>query len=80
MIWLMAQRMEDPPEGANSLMQLNMGEGKTSVILPLLICRLADGNGRALLEVTVRKALYRGSTWEASSTAAASTPSYDLET
>lgn len=40
-----AKRMIDPPHGEtkHSVMQLNMGEGKTAVIVPILAARLADG-------------------------------------
>lgn len=39
-----AQQMISPSSGKNSVFQLNMGEGKTSVIIPLLVSALANGN------------------------------------
>ncbi|KAJ3496215.1 hypothetical protein NLG97_g2827 [Lecanicillium saksenae] len=39
-----AQIMRDPPERSNAVMQLNMGEGKSSVIIPILSASLAGGN------------------------------------
>jgi len=47
--------MIQPSSGANSLLQLNMGEGKSSVIVPILSSSLADGN--QLLRVVVLKPL-----------------------
>ncbi|KAF9870460.1 hypothetical protein CkaCkLH20_12127 [Colletotrichum karsti] len=38
-----ASRMRDPPMGRNAVMQLNMGEGKSSVIVPMTASYLADG-------------------------------------
>lgn len=38
-----AWRMIDPGPGGNSVLQLNMGEGKTSVITPIVVSRLTDG-------------------------------------
>ena len=40
-----------PESGQNSLLQLNMGEGKSSVIVPMVVCSLADGNLAARLIV-----------------------------
>ncbi|OAA71801.1 hypothetical protein LEL_09036 [Akanthomyces lecanii RCEF 1005] len=37
-------QMKDPPNGENSVMQLNMGEGKSSVIIPILSASLARGS------------------------------------
>jgi hypothetical protein len=48
-----AAKMREPPGGANSVMQLNMGEGKSSVIVPIVSAALADG-GR-LVRVVVAK-------------------------
>lgn len=48
-----AQQMQDPPEGNNAVMQLNMGEGKSSVIVPIVAAALADG--KQLLRVVVAK-------------------------
>ncbi|KAI6298480.1 hypothetical protein MCOR33_005373 [Pyricularia grisea] len=48
-----AQTMASPPDGRNSVMQLNMGEGKSSVIVPLVASLLADGN--QLVRVIVAK-------------------------
>jgi hypothetical protein len=50
-----AFHMLHPPEGQNSVMQLNMGEGKSSVIVPLIATALADGEH--LVRVVVLKAL-----------------------
>ena len=37
-----AKQMRSPPNGSNSVMQLNMGEGKSSVIVPIVAAALAD--------------------------------------
>jgi hypothetical protein len=47
--------MSTPSSGRNMVLQLNMGEGKTSVIVPIVAATLADGN--TLLRVVVLKAL-----------------------
>lgn len=39
-----AKHMIKPSSGANSVMQLNMGEGKSSVIVPMVATALADGS------------------------------------
>ncbi|KIW32045.1 uncharacterized protein PV07_03620 [Cladophialophora immunda] len=44
-----------PASGSNSVLQLNMGEGKTSTIIPLVVSALA--NGQSLCRVVVPKAL-----------------------
>lgn len=53
-----AKRMISPPEGTtkHSTMQLNMGEGKTAVIVPILASVLANGNQAC--QVTVLKSLF----------------------
>lgn len=38
-----AERMMRPLEDQNAVMQLNMGEGKTSVIMPIICASIADG-------------------------------------
>lgn len=38
-----AQQMIQPPGGDNAVMQLNMGEGKSSVIVPIVSTALGDG-------------------------------------
>lgn len=48
-----AAKMRDPPGGTNSVMQLNMGEGKSSVIVPIVSAALANGN--CLVRVVVAK-------------------------
>jgi len=48
-----AQQMRDPPSGMNAVMQLNMGEGKSSVIVPIVATALA--NGSRLVRVIVAK-------------------------
>ncbi|KAH7176975.1 hypothetical protein EDB81DRAFT_898494, partial [Dactylonectria macrodidyma] len=48
-----AQEMINPPENKNSVMQLNMGEGKSSVIVPIVATTL--GNGKQLVRVIVAK-------------------------
>ncbi|THU82236.1 hypothetical protein K435DRAFT_844470 [Dendrothele bispora CBS 962.96] len=50
-----AQEMMNPSNSANSVLQLNMGEGKSSVIVPMIASSLADG--RKLVRVVVLKAL-----------------------
>ena len=37
-----ARHMRDPPGGRNSVLQLNCGEGKSSVIVPMVAAALAD--------------------------------------
>jgi hypothetical protein len=51
-----AKAMIDPPDNENSVIQLNMGEGKTNVIVPLLISSLADG--KTLVRVIALKSLF----------------------
>lgn len=48
-----AAQMQTPPDGNNAVMQLNMGEGKSSVIVPIVAAALADG--KQLLRVIVAK-------------------------
>lgn len=50
-----ASSMIAPPENHNSIMQLCMGEGKTSVIVPIVAASLADGT--KLVRVVVLKPL-----------------------
>ncbi|KAI1811621.1 hypothetical protein GGS20DRAFT_592862 [Poronia punctata] len=46
-------QMRDPPSGKNAVMQLNMGEGKSSVIIPTIAASLADTT--RLVRVVVAK-------------------------
>lgn len=48
-----AQKMRKPPKNTNAVMQLNMGEGKSSVIIPILSASLAQG--KKLIRVFVGK-------------------------
>jgi len=48
-----ASRMREPPNNTNAVMQLNMGEGKSSVIVPIVAAHLADGS--KLVRVIVAK-------------------------
>ncbi|KAF6803347.1 hypothetical protein CMUS01_15112, partial [Colletotrichum musicola] len=48
-----AEKMRNPPSGKNTVMQLNMGEGKSSVIVPIVAAARADGS--ALVRVIVAK-------------------------
>ncbi|CAK7230005.1 hypothetical protein SCUCBS95973_007427 [Sporothrix curviconia] len=50
-----AKAMISPESGENSVYQLNMGKGKTSMIVPMVMCVLADG--RQLARLGVPKAL-----------------------
>jgi hypothetical protein len=50
-----AQEMIAPESGENSVCQLNMGEGKSSVIVPMVATALADGS--KLVRVVVLKPL-----------------------
>ncbi|KAF8551326.1 hypothetical protein OG21DRAFT_1541446 [Imleria badia] len=50
-----ANQMVSPRSGKNTAMQLNMGEGKSSVIVPIVVVELADG--AQLVRVIVPKAL-----------------------
>ncbi|KAI4225246.1 MAG: hypothetical protein L6R40_008378, partial [Gallowayella cf. fulva] len=50
-----AQEMISPSSGTNSILQLNMGEGKSSVIVPTVAAALADG--KKLVRVVVLKPL-----------------------
>ncbi|KEQ74499.1 hypothetical protein M436DRAFT_34467, partial [Aureobasidium namibiae CBS 147.97] len=52
-----AKEMMCPTSGVNSVMQLNMGEGKSSVIVPMLATALADGDH--LVRIVVLKSLLR---------------------
>lgn len=49
--------MQCPPDDGNSVLQLNMGEGKSSVIIPLVAMNLADNS--SLVRVVVPKAQFR---------------------
>ena len=48
-----AGEMRNPQSGGNAVMQLNMGEGKSSVIVPIVAAALADGS--RLVRVIVAK-------------------------
>lgn len=48
-----ACQMRNPPSGNNAVMQLNMGEGKSSVIVPIVAASLADT--KRLVRVVVAK-------------------------
>ncbi|CAJ2513842.1 Uu.00g019610.m01.CDS01 [Anthostomella pinea] len=48
-----AREMRRPSSGRNAVMQLNMGEGKSSVIVPIVAAHLADGS--QLVRVIVAK-------------------------
>ncbi|KAF8462458.1 hypothetical protein BDZ91DRAFT_850654 [Kalaharituber pfeilii] len=50
-----ASKMLSPPNGTNAVMQLNMGEGKSSVIVPIVAAALADK--KKLVRVVVLKPL-----------------------
>ncbi|CAJ2504457.1 Uu.00g118510.m01.CDS01 [Anthostomella pinea] len=50
-----AQAIIAPTSGASSVLQLNMGEGKTSIIIPQVAVLLADG--KSLVRVSVPRAL-----------------------
>ena len=50
-----ALEMIQPSSSANSLVQLNMGEGKSSVIIPLVAVALADGS--RMVRILVLKSL-----------------------
>ncbi|KAF8551736.1 hypothetical protein OG21DRAFT_1498931 [Imleria badia] len=50
-----AREMISPESGANTVLQVNMGEGKSSVIIPIVAAALA--NGEHLVRVVVPKAL-----------------------
>jgi hypothetical protein len=50
-----AKAMIEPPSGRSTLQQLQMGEGKSSVIVPLVAAHLS--NGEALVRVVVLKPL-----------------------
>ncbi|KAJ3086282.1 hypothetical protein HK102_013328 [Quaeritorhiza haematococci] len=52
-----ARKMMDPPGNKNTVMQLNMGEGKTMVIIPMLAAALADG--ARMVRLTVLKSLFQ---------------------
>ena len=50
-----ASEMILPSSGSNSIVQLNMGEGKSSVIVPIVAATLADG--KTLVRIVVLKSL-----------------------
>ncbi|KAL0572453.1 hypothetical protein V5O48_009507 [Marasmius crinis-equi] len=52
-----AREMIAPSSGQNTLVQLNMGEGKSSVIMPMVAAALSDG--KQLVRVVVLKSLAR---------------------
>ncbi|OMJ86951.1 hypothetical protein SteCoe_11424 [Stentor coeruleus] len=51
-----ARKMINPDSGKNSVMQLNMGEGKTSVIIPMIVSALASKT--CLIRIIVLRALF----------------------
>ncbi|KAI9701732.1 MAG: hypothetical protein M1820_006360 [Bogoriella megaspora] len=46
-----------PASGTNSVLQMNMGQGKTSVVMPMVAALLANPSSRNLVRVCVPKAL-----------------------
>ncbi|KAG9122623.1 hypothetical protein FRC07_000929, partial [Ceratobasidium sp. 392] len=52
-----ANEMISPSSGSNTILQLNMGEGKSSVIVPIIAASLADSS--QLVRVVVLKPLWR---------------------
>lgn len=52
-----AQQMIEPAGGGHSVMQLNMGEGKTAVIVPIVAAILADKS--QLCQITVLRPLFQ---------------------
>ncbi|CAE6454358.1 unnamed protein product, partial [Rhizoctonia solani] len=52
-----AKEMISPSSGSNTVLQLNMGEGKSSVIVPIIASSLADSS--RLVRVIVLKPLWR---------------------
>ena len=52
---MIAMEMISPPSGENSVMQVNMGEGKSSVIVPIAAVALA--NGHQLVRIIIPKPL-----------------------
>ncbi|KEP48081.1 putative kinase-(PK-like) protein [Rhizoctonia solani 123E] len=52
-----AREMISPSSGSNTVLQLNMGEGKSSVIVPIVASSLADSS--RLVRVVVLKPLWR---------------------
>jgi len=50
-----AQAMITPLSGNNFVLQMNMGQGKSSVIIPMIVAQLA--NGKALVRVVVPRPL-----------------------
>ncbi|KAK1992439.1 hypothetical protein LX36DRAFT_704109 [Colletotrichum falcatum] len=48
-----AKQMREPPSAKNAVMQLNMGEGKSSVIVPIVAAALADRS--RLIRIVVAK-------------------------
>ncbi|KAJ3055431.1 hypothetical protein HK097_010525 [Rhizophlyctis rosea] len=57
---MMGRGQDGDTGGRNAVMQLNMGEGKTSVIIPMVVAALA--NGRKAVRVTVLTSLYGSNT------------------
>jgi hypothetical protein len=49
--------MMHPENGITTVMQLNMGDGKTLVNVPMLCASLADGKN--LVQITVLKSLFK---------------------
>lgn len=56
-----AQKMISPPENENALMQLTMGEGKSTVIVPMVASALANGSKiiRAIVAKPQAKQMYQ---------------------
>ena len=53
--YMVAQAMISPAEGSNFVLQMNMGQGKSSVVIPMIILCLADS--KHLVRVVVPRAL-----------------------
>ncbi|EJT72145.1 hypothetical protein GGTG_09012 [Gaeumannomyces tritici R3-111a-1] len=49
-----ARAMIEPPDGRSCVMQLNMGEGKSSVIMPMVAAAIADDGSRLARVVVAR--------------------------
>jgi hypothetical protein len=47
-----ASQMRSPPQDENATMQLNMGEGKSTIIVPIVAAYLADGTRLIIIIVT----------------------------
>lgn len=73
-----ARTMTHPPENHNAVMQLNMGEGKSSVIVPMVTTALGDGSRLVIVIVAKPQAKQMHQTLISKLTGFLDRPIYEL--